>query len=715
MGDRGTSRRRKSSSSASLSSQEVDHVASSSRRRSIGSVVSSSGRPQRTTCLSTAATHALAFQESLVCGLIEDACVHFSGPRLPVDPSIEECYRSVARLCEHTAAHDHRWRKQALRRAVSRGACYRNRYFGTVDQPEEQTRASAFTTAPVAAIAAHVYDLRGVESSNDATLELGMGVFHVGVEVFGVEWSFGCVVGGDLITGIYPVRPKRCPIGRYRESIYLGEARAHDARRVWSLIESFTETWIGKEYHPLHKNCVHFCEELHASGVQLWGSSPDGRPNGSEQWDRSPKGVMGTPDLRETLNAPLLFEVVGHESKTPKTWILILAEHAATLIELALKLVEMPPTLVETAPPKSSRNLARLDSNNLDFGRHHDKFGFAGNLCSEAWEGKAGPARNLQDASKFGPPPAHAWTIPTKPNASWQPTRSSPPASASTPSRHGSAAWRTPPTPCSRHSWLRWAHSCFRPATAARSCVRATMSQIFRWCSKEGGPQLRECVNREHSAHFVFRSLLATVPSLRAKSTQRGPSLDKADNGPNSWSNLVRIWSNPVRIWSNTSQLRPSSTPVGRSLRRTCFTLLAPNPDIGRPHPRSNQRLLGPSRFQLDFSAQPKFGRDRLGLAYFAQEARSLHHQSRDGPGELGAPAVTFRVHSANSCQVWLGLTNLERGARPSMGWIRRHLGLESANSCAGFDQVHAMLAQFMRSDQVWVEFNRRRVVFAHL
>lgn len=226
--------------------------------------MSSSGRPQRTTCLSTAATHALAFQESLVCGLIEDACVHFSGPRLPVDPSIEECYRSVARLCEHTAAHDHRWRKQALRRAVSRGACYRNRYFGTVDQPEEQTRASAFTTAPVAAIAAHVYDLRGVESSNDATLELGMGVFHVGVEVFGVEWSFGCVVGGDLITGIYPVRPKRCPIGRYRESIYLGEARAHDARRVWSLIESFTETWIGKEYHPLHKNCVHFCEELSA-------------------------------------------------------------------------------------------------------------------------------------------------------------------------------------------------------------------------------------------------------------------------------------------------------------------------------------------------------------------------------------------------------------------------------------------------------------------
>lgn len=111
----------------------------------------------------------------------------------------------------------------------------------------------------------HIYDLKGTESTNNTTLGLGMGIFHAGVEVFGVEWSYGFL---DIdpedrpVSGVYPVRPRKCPIGTFRESVHLGPVRAHSARDVWRLLGSLAGEWLGCEYHPLRHNCLTFCEDL---------------------------------------------------------------------------------------------------------------------------------------------------------------------------------------------------------------------------------------------------------------------------------------------------------------------------------------------------------------------------------------------------------------------------------------------------------------------
>ncbi|CAK9058733.1 unnamed protein product [Durusdinium trenchii] len=110
----------------------------------------------------------------------------------------------------------------------------------------------------------HVYDLNGTEVANNTLHPLGLGLFHAGLEVYGVEWSFGgCPLppGALPYTGVSPMRPRSCPCATYRESVSLGPIPI-SAQEVWQILVKLAARWLSHEYHPLKRNCLDFCSEF---------------------------------------------------------------------------------------------------------------------------------------------------------------------------------------------------------------------------------------------------------------------------------------------------------------------------------------------------------------------------------------------------------------------------------------------------------------------
>lgn len=113
----------------------------------------------------------------------------------------------------------------------------------------------------------HVYDLgtsEFVQNVNDLLSELNTGAFHVGVEVYGEEYSFAC--NGNFFgppgvspTGVTRCRP-RCAGGHsYRESVPMGFTRFPRAQ-VLRIADRMSRQWLGDSYDILALNCGHFAE-----------------------------------------------------------------------------------------------------------------------------------------------------------------------------------------------------------------------------------------------------------------------------------------------------------------------------------------------------------------------------------------------------------------------------------------------------------------------
>lgn len=107
----------------------------------------------------------------------------------------------------------------------------------------------------------HVYDI--VESgllrrANQVLQGFGTGAFHVGVEVYGWEWSFGDSSSG---TGVFYCKPKACGSKQYRESVPIGTT-ALSAMEVDIVIRRMEQEWPGESYDLFRRNCCHFCEQL---------------------------------------------------------------------------------------------------------------------------------------------------------------------------------------------------------------------------------------------------------------------------------------------------------------------------------------------------------------------------------------------------------------------------------------------------------------------
>eukprot|EP00746_Dinoflagellata_sp_MGD_P035514 gnl/MRDRNA2_/MRDRNA2_18503_c0_seq1.p1 gnl/MRDRNA2_/MRDRNA2_18503_c0~~gnl/MRDRNA2_/MRDRNA2_18503_c0_seq1.p1 ORF type:complete len:428 (-),score=52.32 gnl/MRDRNA2_/MRDRNA2_18503_c0_seq1:108-1391(-) len=104
-----------------------------------------------------------------------------------------------------------------------------------------------------------VYNLSLTATLNHVTNTLGMGgVFHAGVEVYWLEWSYGFIPQG---TGVYPVKPKQSTLGSFHSSVSLGHTRL-SPWQVFEILHDMKQEWQGPEYQIFNHNCVCFCAEF---------------------------------------------------------------------------------------------------------------------------------------------------------------------------------------------------------------------------------------------------------------------------------------------------------------------------------------------------------------------------------------------------------------------------------------------------------------------
>mmetsp|Transcript_4423 Transcript_4423/g.10742 ORF Transcript_4423/g.10742 Transcript_4423/m.10742 type:complete len:243 (+) Transcript_4423:140-868(+) len=141
--------------------------------------------------------------------------------------------------------------------------------------PEEQ---------PGARIRLNLYDLFGTTSTqmlNEYLRPLNAGVFHCGVEVYGLEWSFGSSpqqipewhpVFGDTpsVSGVYKYYPRTCMDHTYCETIDLGRTTKSQGL-VLRHLRAMRHEWLADEYDLLERNCCHFsvefCRRLGATSI----------------------------------------------------------------------------------------------------------------------------------------------------------------------------------------------------------------------------------------------------------------------------------------------------------------------------------------------------------------------------------------------------------------------------------------------------------------
>jgi len=118
----------------------------------------------------------------------------------------------------------------------------------------------------------HVYELEAFNGINRLMVAPGLGgALHVGVEVFGREWSYGGGSGNG--SGVVCEMPRQNRQHRYRETVLLERTLLSDGE-VALLMGELVERWQQKDYHWLHWNCLAFanelCSRLGVSGIPAW-------------------------------------------------------------------------------------------------------------------------------------------------------------------------------------------------------------------------------------------------------------------------------------------------------------------------------------------------------------------------------------------------------------------------------------------------------------
>lgn len=115
----------------------------------------------------------------------------------------------------------------------------------------------------------NVYDLGHVSKwvlNSWASRVADVGVFHVGVEVLGVEFCFQAMEASrtckdDDKTGLTWHYPRSHPRHVFRESISLGVSRMQ-AGELQGLLKQLEMQWPARCYNPISRNCVDFAEQL---------------------------------------------------------------------------------------------------------------------------------------------------------------------------------------------------------------------------------------------------------------------------------------------------------------------------------------------------------------------------------------------------------------------------------------------------------------------
>lgn len=126
----------------------------------------------------------------------------------------------------------------------------------------------------------HIYDVsmeEGVKKLNQvlahrySPVKFG-GVFHAGVEVNGLEWSYGMSCR-ETVPGVACCEPRGHPCHSYRQTVRLKRTKL-TAEEIGELLSQLIEEWPGDDYHLLRRNCCHFaddmCRRLGVGGIPGW-------------------------------------------------------------------------------------------------------------------------------------------------------------------------------------------------------------------------------------------------------------------------------------------------------------------------------------------------------------------------------------------------------------------------------------------------------------
>ncbi|KAM7254235.1 hypothetical protein ACFE04_031917 [Oxalis oulophora] len=119
------------------------------------------------------------------------------------------------------------------------------------DEDSDDERRASFSVP----VYLNVYDLTPF---NVYAYWLGLGVFHSGVQVHGVEYAFGA--HEYPTTGIFEAEPKQCEGFTFRKSILIGKTDLSPAQ-VRGVMEELAEEYKGIAYNLITKNCNHFCND----------------------------------------------------------------------------------------------------------------------------------------------------------------------------------------------------------------------------------------------------------------------------------------------------------------------------------------------------------------------------------------------------------------------------------------------------------------------
>ncbi|KAK9145024.1 hypothetical protein Sjap_004927 [Stephania japonica] len=102
----------------------------------------------------------------------------------------------------------------------------------------------------------NVYDLHPI---NGSIYWLGLGLYHSGIQVHGVEYEFG---GHDSpSTSIFRGKPRECPGLTFRKSILIGRTDL-GTHEVHKFMEDLSKSYTGTSYNLITKNCNHFCNDV---------------------------------------------------------------------------------------------------------------------------------------------------------------------------------------------------------------------------------------------------------------------------------------------------------------------------------------------------------------------------------------------------------------------------------------------------------------------
>jgi len=126
----------------------------------------------------------------------------------------------------------------------------------------------------------HIYDVSKEESiqslnsilaHKNSPVKFG-GVFHAGVEVNGLEWSYGYSPSLSK-PGVSCGKPRIHPQHVYRQTITLRNTKVV-AEMIAEIISQLIEEYPGSDYNLLRRNCCHFaddfCRRLGVGGIPGW-------------------------------------------------------------------------------------------------------------------------------------------------------------------------------------------------------------------------------------------------------------------------------------------------------------------------------------------------------------------------------------------------------------------------------------------------------------